>query len=116
MWFLGDGIAQPKIVCSFLVSERSTTTGDGNEDDGPDKAPVMVASVFDWTGFYLGLNGGGASSRDIYTITNVAGTAVIPNSEGCHNATGGLAGGQIGYRGRPPTGCSASKPRVIELT
>jgi outer membrane immunogenic protein len=28
----------------------------------------------------------------------VAGAPVTPNSEGCHNATGGLAGGQIGYR------------------
>jgi outer membrane immunogenic protein len=62
------------------------------------KAPSMVAAVYDWSGFYLGLNGGGASSRDCLTITSVAGAAVTPNSEGCHNATGGLAGGQIGYR------------------
>jgi outer membrane immunogenic protein len=62
------------------------------------KAPAMVAAVYDWSGFYLGLNGGGASSRDCLTITTVAGAAVTPNSEGCHNATGGLAGGQIGYR------------------
>ena len=62
------------------------------------KAPAMVAAVYDWSGFYLGLNGGGASSRDCWTITSAAGTAVTPNSEGCHNATGGLVGGQIGYR------------------
>src|ERR1700679_1036540 len=62
------------------------------------KAPVMVAPIYDWSGFYIGLNGGGASSRECYTITSVAGAAVTPNSEGCHNATGGLAGGQIGYR------------------
>jgi outer membrane immunogenic protein len=62
------------------------------------KAPAFVAPVYDWSGFYIGLNGGGASSRECLTITSVAGTAVFPNSEGCHNATGGLAGGQIGYR------------------
>ena len=63
------------------------------------KAPApMVATVYDWSGFYAGLNGGGASSRECYTITSVAGAAVTPNSEGCHDATGGLAGGQIGYR------------------
>ena len=62
------------------------------------KAPAIVAPIYDWSGFYIGLNGGGASSHECYTITSVAGVAVTPNSEGCHNATGGLAGGQIGYR------------------
>jgi outer membrane immunogenic protein len=62
------------------------------------KAPSMVAAVYDWSGFYLGINAGGATSRDCYTITSVAGAAMTPSSEGCHNATGGLAGGQIGYR------------------
>jgi outer membrane immunogenic protein len=63
------------------------------------KAPApMIAAVYDWSGFYIGLNGGGGSSRECYTITAVAGAAVNPNSEGCHDATGGLAGGQIGYR------------------
>jgi outer membrane immunogenic protein len=62
------------------------------------KAPAFVAALSDWTGFYIGLNGGGASSRECLTITSVAGSPVTPNSEGCHSATGGLAGGQIGYR------------------
>jgi outer membrane immunogenic protein len=62
------------------------------------KAPAMVAPIYDWTGFYLGLNGGGASSHECLTVTNVAGAAVLPNSEGCHNATGGVVGGQVGYR------------------
>ncbi len=61
------------------------------------KAPVMVAPVYDWTGFYIGINGGGASSHECYTINSVAGAAVTSNSEGCHNATGGLVGAQIGY-------------------
>ena len=63
------------------------------------KAPGMVAVAYDWSGFYLGLNGGGASSRECYNLTSVGGVALanVP-SEGCHNATGGLAGGQIGYR------------------
>ncbi|HEX3504882.1 MAG TPA: outer membrane beta-barrel protein [Xanthobacteraceae bacterium] len=62
------------------------------------KAPVLAAPVYDWSGFYIGLNGGGASSHNCLTITNVAGAPVFQNSEGCHNATGGLVGGQIGYR------------------
>jgi outer membrane immunogenic protein len=62
------------------------------------KAPPAVVALYDWSGFYIGLNGGGASSRECYTITSVAGAAVVPNSEGCHNASGGLVGGQLGYR------------------
>ncbi len=61
------------------------------------KAPVM-APVYDWSGFYLGLSAGGASSRDCYTLTSVAGVPVNPVSEGCHDAAGALVGGQIGYR------------------
>jgi outer membrane immunogenic protein len=62
------------------------------------KAPPMAAPVYDWSGFYIGADGGIASSRECLTITSVAGAAVFPNSEGCHNATGGLIGGQVGYR------------------
>src|SRR4051794_41914311 len=63
------------------------------------RAPApMIATAYDWSGFYTGLNGGGASSRECWTITNDNGNAVTPNSEGCHDATGGFAGGQIGYR------------------
>jgi outer membrane immunogenic protein len=63
------------------------------------KAPAMLPALYDWSGFYIGLNGGGASSHECLAITSVAGTPIgnIP-SEGCHSATGGLAGGQIGYR------------------
>jgi outer membrane immunogenic protein len=62
------------------------------------KAPAMVAPVYNWSGFYIGLNAGGGSSHDCYTITSSAGVPVNPNSEGCHNATGGMVGGQVGYR------------------
>jgi outer membrane immunogenic protein len=62
------------------------------------KAPPVAAPVYDWTGFYIGLNGGGASSHECLTIFSVAGASVFPNSEGCHDATGGLVGGQFGYR------------------
>jgi len=62
------------------------------------KAPAVVAPVYNWSGFYIGLNAGGGSSHECYTITNVAGVPVNPNSEGCHNATGGMVGGQVGYR------------------
>jgi outer membrane immunogenic protein len=55
------------------------------------KAPPMVQAVYDWSGFYIGLNGGGGTSRNCWDL--VGGIA-----EGCHDATGGTIGGQIGYR------------------
>jgi len=59
------------------------------------KAPPMVAAMYDWSGFYIGANGGWGSSRNCWDL--VPPSAVI-GSEGCHDATGGTAGGQLGYR------------------
>jgi outer membrane immunogenic protein len=62
-------------------------------------APPMLAPAYDWSGFYIGLDGGGASSHECWTIYSEAGVPFFsPTSEGCHNATGALVGGQIGYR------------------
>src|SRR5215468_3845131 len=60
------------------------------------KSPAMIAALYDWSGFYIGANGGWGSSRKCWDNVNVAGTLFA--SEGCHDATGGPAGGQIGYR------------------
>jgi outer membrane immunogenic protein len=60
------------------------------------KAPPMVAAVYDWTGFYVGVNGGWGSSRKSWDFLDAAGVFVA--SEGSHDATGGTVGGQIGYR------------------
>src|SRR5438876_5148007 len=60
------------------------------------KAPAMIAAVYDWSGFYIGANGGWGSSRKCWDLQNGAGVFVA--SDGCHDATGGVAGGQIGYR------------------
>jgi outer membrane immunogenic protein len=62
------------------------------------KAPPMIAAVYDWSGFYIGLNGGWGSSHKCWDINNVLGVAVPLTAEGCHDATGGTAGGQVGYR------------------
>jgi outer membrane immunogenic protein len=62
------------------------------------KAPSMIPALYDWSGFYIGLNGGGGTSRKCWDITNNLGVPVGPFREGCHDATGGMAGGQIGYR------------------
>jgi outer membrane immunogenic protein len=48
------------------------------------KAPVM-APVYNWTGFYIGINGGGGFGRSAW------------DSTGSFNTSGGLVGGTLGY-------------------
>ncbi len=59
------------------------------------KAPAMIAAVYDWSGFYVGANGGWGSSHKCWDFLPAAGGT---SPEGCHDATGGVAGGQVGYR------------------
>jgi outer membrane immunogenic protein len=58
------------------------------------KAPPMIAAVYDWSGFYVGVNGGWGTSRKSWDL-DLLGTLV---PEGSHDASGGTVGGQIGYR------------------
>ena len=66
--------------------------------------PVIAAAAYDWSGFYVGANGGGAWSRKCwdavpFTIDLVFIPPIkIAGPEGCHTASGATAGGQIGYR------------------
>jgi outer membrane immunogenic protein len=66
------------------------------------KAPPMVAAIYDWSGFYIGINGGGGSSHKCWDFVDATGVVTgVPGAlaaEGCHNAVGGTVGGQIGYR------------------
>jgi outer membrane immunogenic protein len=64
------------------------------------KAPApVVAPVYNWGGFYVGINGGGGSARKCWdAVGNAVGPINPAFAEGCHDATGGTAGGQIGYR------------------
>jgi outer membrane immunogenic protein len=61
--------------------------------------PPAVAPIYNWSGFYIGINGGGGSAHKCWDIVNLGGVLVAPSIPvGCHDATGGTAGGQIGYR------------------
>jgi outer membrane immunogenic protein len=63
------------------------------------KAPPMIAAAYDWSGFYLGINGGGGSARKCWDLVQAGATVFSPPvTEGCSSATGGTVGGQIGYR------------------
>ncbi len=59
--------------------------------------PPVVAPIYNWSGFYIGANGGGAWSNQCIDVTAVNGISDV-FAEGCRSASGGVAGGQIGYR------------------
>src|SRR6266436_1144413 len=52
--------------------------------------PPMVAAIYDWSGFYIGGNGGWGQSRNCVDFVTFA--------DACSERSGGLAGGQLGYR------------------
>jgi len=58
------------------------------------KAPPIVEAMYNWSGFYVGINGGWGSSRKRWDETSVPPVLF----QGSHDATGGTVGGQIGYR------------------
>src|ERR1700722_14361540 len=55
------------------------------------KAPAIVQAAYDWSGFYIGINGGGATGNVDWNLDGVG-------DEGSHHPSGGTVGGQVGYR------------------
>jgi outer membrane immunogenic protein len=56
--------------------------------------PPPPPVIYNWTGFYIGANGGWAQSHNcVDLVTDVFGVVT-----GCRDRSGGVAGGQIGYR------------------
>src|ERR1700760_2510681 len=86
------------LFAAFGLTSASNAADLPARAPAPYKAPPPIAQIYNWGGFYLGINGGGGASHNCDTATSVAGVAVTPNSEGCPDATGGMAGGQVGYR------------------
>jgi outer membrane immunogenic protein len=58
------------------------------------KAPPMYVALYNWSGFYIGANGGWGGDRKCWGLA-IPGATI---DAGCNSASGGVAGGQIGYR------------------
>jgi len=56
--------------------------------------PAPVVALYNWSGFYIGANGGWGQSHGCVDFVTPAGTLAA----GCADRSGGLVGGQIGYR------------------
>lgn len=59
----------------------------------PPPAPLPV--IYNWSGFYVGANGGWGESHNCWDFVFLAGPVF---TDGCRDRSGGLFGGQIGYR------------------
>ena len=63
------------MIAAGLISIAGVTTANAADlparAPAPYKAPPPIAAIYNWGGFYGGINGGGASSRECYTITSV---------------------------------------------
>lgn len=88
----------------LAVSAASASAADLAARPYTKAPPLAVVAAYDWSGFYIGGNGGGGWSRNCWDANpfpiNVPDVVVgtIAGSEGCHTADGATAGGQVGYR------------------
>ncbi len=68
-----------------------------------------MAAAYDWSGFYLGINGGGGSAHPARTCCSRWAEAW---RKGCHDATAAPSAARSVIAGNRPVGCSASKARA----
>jgi outer membrane immunogenic protein len=82
---------------SLLAGVASAMAADMPVKAAAYKAPP--AEIFTWTGFYVGVHGGGGwSSADAATVPQtVPGLGAVTAAPVTTNPSGALAGGQIGY-------------------
>jgi outer membrane immunogenic protein len=59
------------------------------------KAPAMAAPVYDWSGFYVGVFGGGGYGN--HNVNNAFGSTGLADFTANYSSTGGVAGGEAGY-------------------
>ena len=76
--------------------------------------PPVVAPIYDWSGFYIGANGGGGWSNKCWDVTNFR-VPRTPFGEGCHDASGGVVAVRLDTVGRGPVGCSVWKRKATGL-
>ena len=57
--------------------------------------PPVVAPIYDWTGLYIGGNGGWGKAHACVDFVPLTGAVIV---DGCRSASGGVLGGQVGYR------------------
>lgn len=89
----------------LLASVVALAAGSAIAADLPTRAPIYkapIAAAYNWTGFYLGINGGGGWGRTTW--------ADPTPGTGSYNTTGWLIGGTAGYNWQ-----AAGSPLVLGI-
>ena len=79
------------------------------------KAAPMVAAIYDWSGFYIGGNGGWGSSHNCWDATTAAGTLIAAARAAMTRREPPLVV-RWAIAGSPARPCSASKRKATGLT
>jgi outer membrane immunogenic protein len=86
-------ISAVSAAVALLTTSLVAQAADLPARPAPAPAPVVVPYMYDWTGFYIGANGGYGNTHVCWGDFS---TSAGP--EGCNTSSGGLIGGQGGYR------------------
>ena len=85
------------LVAASIIAANTWSASAADLESRPDTRSPYAG--YDWSGFYMGANGGEALSRNCWSNTVFLGVATVPSfTEGCSNAGQFTLGGQIGYR------------------
>ena len=89
-----------KKLLIYTVAFSAVAVGMASAADLPTKmytkAPI-ADPIYNWTGFYAGLNIGGSWGRQDNSLTTAGGLVLFNNSD---HINGLIGGGQIGYNWR----------------
>lgn len=72
----------------LAISAVAASAADLPRQRMPARAPVYMPPAWSWTGFYVGINGGGGFGRSDFSA---------PYPTGSFDTSGGLIGGTLGY-------------------
>jgi len=91
------------LIAALFASATAPALAADLPRKAPPPAPVMIP-VVNWTGFYIGINGGyswGKAGRELSFFNPLTGIQIIPpvgsGATSDSNLNGGVFGGQLGY-------------------
>lgn len=89
-------VAGSALAASIILGIGAASAADLPARTTYSKAPAMVAEVYNWTGFYIGVQGGGGWGTSKETFFNAPNTPAFAGTQN-YDISGGMAGGVAGY-------------------
>ena len=91
------GATMRSLILSGIATAALAISGAASAADMPVKAPIAAPPAWSWTGFYIGVHGGGGWSDPRWTSDFNCAVGVLCE-QGGSNISGWVGGGQLGYR------------------